>query len=300
MPTLREVVREASQFSDLEFNLLEEVFRRSLKYERVPIKVLSKALKMKEEKIIKLSTSLHSIGLLEYFGQPYPSVRLQTLGADVLALHKLAKRGLVEGLGRQIGVGKESDVYEVFGGGERYILKIFRLGRVSFRQVRRLRTYGRIDIWRSWLYRNISAAKIELNILRKLFIRGMPVPRPVYGVMHTVLMEYLDGYLLKDVDVSDSVKEVFEEIIEAVYTIYSGGIVNGDISEYNVFVLTNGEVRIIDWPQAVNVSDPRAEMLLTRDITTISKYFIKKYGFPVSQITAVLSRYGFEKYLALE
>ena len=43
----------------------------------------------------------------------YDGYRLTTLGYDFLALKALVNRGAVSAVGRQIGVGKESDVFEV-------------------------------------------------------------------------------------------------------------------------------------------------------------------------------------------
>jgi len=297
MPRLRDVILKARDFKELEFKFLNEIFRRSLYYERVPLSIISKRLKLKEDKVIDIARELHSLGLVEYFGQPYPSARLQTLGADILALHKLAQRRLVVGLGRQIGVGKEADVYEVFSEDTKYILKFFRIGRISFRQVRRVRDYGKNDVKMSWLYRNISAAKKEFSMLSRLYIQSLPVPRPIFSVMHTVLMEYLDGFLLKDIDVSPHVKDVFNEIIESIYAIYSYGFVNGDISEYNIMVLKDGTIKIIDWPQSVRVSDPRAPDLLKRDLLTISKYFMKKYDLSKQYIVSLLDKYGLSRYI---
>jgi len=262
--------------------------------------LLSSVLRTKEDRIVKVARELHGLGLVEYFGQPFPSVRLQTLGADVLALHKLAIRGLIKGLGRQIGVGKESDVYEaVSPDNTLYSLKIFRLGRISFRQVRRLRSYGTTRVWRPWLYRNVSAAKKEFNILKKLSILDLPVPRPVYSVMHIVMMEYLDGVLLKDaVFPSDDAEEVYLEIIDSIFRIYEAGYVNGDLSEYNIFMLRGGGIKIIDWPQAVERTDPSSQALLKRDILTVTKYFIRRYGLDKRFVRNILDEKGFGEFYA--
>ena len=44
----------------------------------------------------------------------YDGYRLTTLGYDFLALKALVNRGAISAVGQQIGVGKESDVFEVF------------------------------------------------------------------------------------------------------------------------------------------------------------------------------------------
>jgi RIO-like serine/threonine protein kinase len=53
--------------------------------------------------------------------------RLPYLGYDYLALRTYVARGLISGLGRRIGVGKEADIYEAVNeAGEMMVLKIHR------------------------------------------------------------------------------------------------------------------------------------------------------------------------------
>lgn len=62
------------------------------------------------------------------------------MGYDFLAIKALSNRGLITSVGRQIGVGKESDIFEVANeDGEVLVLKMHRLGRTSFRAVKRHR-----------------------------------------------------------------------------------------------------------------------------------------------------------------
>ena len=51
--------------------------------------------------------------LIHHDNCKYDGFRLTTLGYDFLALKALVNRGAVSAVGRQIGVGKESDVFEV-------------------------------------------------------------------------------------------------------------------------------------------------------------------------------------------
>lgn len=112
--------------------------------------------------------------LVHHEGARVEGYRLTPLGYDFLALKALVQRGAVSAVGRQIGVGKESDVFEVrccaprpaagdwtalrAGGedawlhgraqvvnaeGEVLALKLHRLGRTSFRAVKQKRDYLR-------------------------------------------------------------------------------------------------------------------------------------------------------------
>ena len=51
--------------------------------------------------------------LVHHDNQKYDGYRLTSLGYDFLALKALVNRGAISAVGRQIGVGKESDVFEV-------------------------------------------------------------------------------------------------------------------------------------------------------------------------------------------
>jgi RIO-like serine/threonine protein kinase len=51
--------------------------------------------------------------LVHHDNSIYDSYRLTNLGYDFLAIKALVNRGCLASIGRQIGVGKESDVFEV-------------------------------------------------------------------------------------------------------------------------------------------------------------------------------------------
>lgn len=51
--------------------------------------------------------------LVHHDASKYDGYRLTPLGYDFLAIRTLAARGHVTSVGRQVGVGKESDIFEV-------------------------------------------------------------------------------------------------------------------------------------------------------------------------------------------
>ena len=51
--------------------------------------------------------------LVHHESTKYDGYRLTYLGYDYLAIKTLVNRGVITGVGRQIGVGKEADVFEV-------------------------------------------------------------------------------------------------------------------------------------------------------------------------------------------
>lgn len=106
----------------------------------------------------------------------YDGYRLTYSGYDFLALKTMLKRGHISGVGRQIGVGKESDIFLVVNdAGEEMALKLHRLGRVSFKAIKNKRDYlknGRASRG-NWLYMSRLAAVKE----HAFMVRSMPVPR---------------------------------------------------------------------------------------------------------------------------
>lgn len=296
MVGLNKIVLYAKELGDCEWWVLKKAFYYSRNYERVPLELLTRQKLFKEDYLRRCIRKLNNYGLIEFFQQPYEGIRLYTRGADILAIKRFSDRGLIQGIGRQIGVGKESDIIEVLGyDGERYSLKVFRLGRISFKHVRKKRKYGPNERWSPWIYRNIYAAKREFEILRYLYLRGASVPRPVYRIMHMLLMDFLDGTLLNDINLEENeIGDILEQIISGIKIIYELGYVNGDLSQFNIFMLRNRKVVFIDWPQAVRSDDPEAQELLRRDIENLAKHFIRKYNVGYEYIMKLLKKYGFE------
>jgi len=67
---------------------------------------------------------------------------LNSIGYDILALHTLVEKGIIGQLGPLIGKGKESDVYGCMDDHENiFALKIYRMGRTSFKNIKNLRSF---------------------------------------------------------------------------------------------------------------------------------------------------------------
>ena len=200
---------------------------------------------------------------------------------DLLALKFYSEKDYANALGKLIAKGKESDVYEVLSPkGELYALKIFRLGRTSFKDVTRKRRAAPRQL-NTWLDVNYQAARREFNALNRLAGVTKNVPTAVATNRHTVLLKELPGIRLTNrPDLSDP-RETLREVVETVRDAYKkAGMINSDLSEYNI--LTDGkEVWLIDWPQWVGVEHPNARDLLKRDLGAVAKFFVRSYGISV-------------------
>ena len=110
----------------------------------VPIPLIASIAKLRHSGISKILSVLLRHKLVGHSNTQYDGYRLSYLGLDILALHTLKSRGIIESVGSQIGVGKESDVFEAFCPltDSIVVIKLHRLGRTSFRAVRAKRDYA--------------------------------------------------------------------------------------------------------------------------------------------------------------
>ncbi|MFB6153743.1 MAG: serine/threonine-protein kinase RIO2 [Halodesulfurarchaeum sp.] len=205
----------------------------------------------------------------------YEGFRLTFDGYDALALRTFAERETIEGFGAPLGVGKESDVFEV----QSYkplALKFHREGYTNFREVHRERDYTAEKEHVSWQYTARKAAEREYQALGDLY-PDVSVPRPIDHNRHAIVMEKVPGVELSRASLeSGQVRGVLDLILTEIARAYQKGVVHADISEYNVFVDESG-ITLFDWPQAVRTDHQNARELLERDVENIVGYFRRKY-----------------------
>jgi RIO kinase 2 len=200
---------------------------------------------------------------------------LLVTGLDIYVLKILSNRNTITSIGPQIGIGKEAEIYLAHDSQEKdKILKMFRLGRSSFKQIKRKRDISTSTS--NWLLLNIQTAKREYDILNYLRQSSTSFPIPLYRSFHCIVMEPFYGSRLADAESLDDPQSVLEKIISNVKIAYQSGYINGDLNEYNIMV-NNDNIFILDWPQAIKVDTINANVVLLRDVTNILKFFSKKY-----------------------
>ncbi len=217
---------------------------------------------------------------------------LNSIGYDLLALHALVEKKIISQLGPLIGKGKESDVYSCMDDDENLnALKIYRIGRTSFKQIKRLRSFIGERKHISWLYVNRLAAKKEFEALRKVYELNLETPKPIGYNRHIIVMEYLKGKELVYYKNIDDPIIIFNEIINQVRIIFQKAkMIHGDLGEFNIVLDEEGNLLIIDWLQWVPDDHPNAKALLKRDLKNICNYFSKKYNID-SDIDEILASF---------
>ena len=211
----------------------------------------------------------------------YEGYTLQFEGYDLLALHTFVERDTIAEFGAPLGVGKESDVYEVKSY-KPLALKYHREGYTNFREVHRERDYASDRQHVSWLYTARKAAEREYEILESLY-PDVPVPRPIDQNRHAIVMEKMDGVELARVALDpDQARAILERLLREVARVYKLGWVHADLSAHNVFVAEAG-ITIFDWPQAVRTDHPNAAEFLERDVENLVGYVRRKHPSAVAE-----------------
>jgi len=284
--SIKSIVNAYNELDTFDLRVLRVIEIGHRKFEFVPFDIIVDWSGKSEELVGKSLKKLNALGMVIRYRGNYTGYRLTFTGYDALALHTLAKRGIVEKLSpTPIGVGKESDVYagDVIGGGK-VVLKFHRLGRTSFRQIRRFRAWIGERRHITWLYESRLSAHTEYKALVLAYNAGLNVPRPITVNRHTVVMNYVNGAQLSEIDEIDDPEDTYWTIIEDVKRLFSDvGIVHGDLSEFNIMInIDDGKPYIIDWPQWIPRNAFGALDALRRDINNVSRYFMRKFGLDLN------------------
>lgn len=210
-------------------------------------------------------------------------------------------------------MGKESDIYVCASpSGQKLVLKIHRLGRISFRTVKANRDYLRNRSSASWMYMSRLAALKEYAFLKALWDEGFPVPRPVGQSRHTVVMNLVDAPPMRQIKSVPDPAALYAELIALILRLARVGLIHGDFNEFNILILQKNTTEstfsdtaaqqepssnpspdaaiaesstvtcspiVIDFPQMVSVSHPNAEYYFDRDVACIKRFFERRFGF---------------------
>ncbi|KAG5345263.1 RIOK2 kinase, partial [Acromyrmex charruanus] len=206
--------------------------------------------------------------------------RLTNAGYDYLALKVLTQRGTIRSFGNQIGVGKESNIYVVANEEETSLcLKLHRLGRTCFRNIKEKRDYHQHRHSASWLYLSRISATREFAYMKALLDRGFPVPKPIDFNRHCVVMELVEGGPLCNINEVDNVEALYDELMDLIVRLANHGVIHGDFNEFNIMIKDDGKPVIIDFPQMVSTEHENAETYFERDVNCIRDFFKRRFGY---------------------
>ncbi|MGE5155152.1 MAG: PA4780 family RIO1-like protein kinase [Bdellovibrio bacteriovorus] len=207
-------------------------------------------------------------------------------------LQSLVHDGLIDEVIRPLKSGKEAAVYVVASEGAIRCAKVYKEAnqrgfhkQALYREGRKVRNsrqaramekgsrFGRQqqeDVWQN----------TEVDALYRLAAAGVRVPQPHLFVDGVLLMELVtdeDGSAaprLNDLELTAAqALDYHDRLVREVVKMLCGGLIHGDLSEFNILVDAQGPV-IIDLPQAVDAAaNNNAARMLERDLGNLAAYF---------------------------
>jgi RIO kinase 2 len=285
LSSTEKAARVLKSLKDEEWRTLLGLERASSAHGTADVGMVSRLSRLPSERV---SFALGKLERRDLVGRRSLSYYLKVEAVEAMALREYVRRDLISALGAIIAKGKESDVYEAFTEeGALYALKLYKLGRTSFTSVRKKR-FREVAEMKSWIAVNYEAARREYTALKKLEGLSPTFPKAYAYSRSTVLLEEVSGFRLSERPELEDPKSKLLSLLDSVRMAYtSAGLVNADLSEYNV--LTDGSsIWIIDWPQAVGLSHPNSAELLRHDVMSIVKFFRRAYGVEMDEDRACM------------
>ncbi|TQN67286.1 Serine/threonine-protein kinase rio2 [Colletotrichum shisoi] len=281
-----------------DWRVLAAVEQGTKNHELVPTPLIEKLSRLRggASGVHRSISNLAKVGLIAKVKEAkYDGYRLTYGGLDYLAMHTYSTRKEVYSVGSRVGVGKESDIVMVADDrGMQCILKIHRLGRISFRTVKSNRDYLKNKQSGSWMYLSRLAAMKEFAFMKALKEEGFPVPEPIAQNRHTIVMSFIDSFPLRQISSIPDPATLYAELIDLILRLAKHGLIHGDFNEFNILIkeetsttkTDEGEEEtitlipiVIDFPQMVSMDHQNAEMYFDRDVNCIKRFFEKRFHF---------------------
>ncbi|KAH0597288.1 hypothetical protein MHUMG1_04665 [Metarhizium humberi] len=278
-----------------DWRVLTAVEMGSKNHEVVPTPLIEKIARLRggASGVHRSISALAKVGLIARVKEAkYDGYRLTYGGLDYLALHTHASRKDLYSVGNRIGVGKESDIMVVADQtGTQRVLKIHRLGRISFRTVKSNRDYLKNRASGSWMYLSRLAAMKEYAFMKALHEEGFPVPVPLAQSRHTIVMTLVDAFPLRQISDVPDPASLYADLIALILRFANHGLIHGDFNEFNILIKEEKTVSesgeeslklepvVIDFPQMVSMEHQNAEMYFDRDVECIKRFFSRRFHF---------------------
>jgi RIO kinase 2 len=281
-----------------DWKVLTAVEIASKNHELVPTALIEKSSRIRggASGVQRSISALAKAGLIARIKEArYDGYRLTYGGLDYLAVHTHVGRNDIYSVGTRVGVGKESDIMVVADEtGTQRVLKIHRLGRISFRSVKSNRDYLKKGAAAgSWMYLSKLSAMKEFAFMKALQDEGFLVPNPIAHSRHTVLMEYCDAIPLRQISSVPDPASLYADLIALILRLARHGLIHGDFNEFNILIKEEvGEALegsdelpvtlvpiLIDFPQMVSMLHANAEMYFDRDVACVKRFFERRFHF---------------------
>jgi RIO kinase 1 len=232
--------------------------------------------------------------LLEKRSEDYQVVEEVFDMPTLMVITKMVNDGILKSVKSHFAAGKESKVYIAEApDGSPLVVKIFLTvssefkkrmqyvaGDPRFTEIKK-DTRNFITVW----------ARKEFKNLQQAHRAGVRVPAPVAVEKNVLVMEFVgdeEGNVAMQLADGEVTPADYDEIVKQLAMLYQkAGLVHADLSEYNVFKNPKGEIMLLDFGSAVDVTHPNAKQFLVRDVQNVNRFFIKR-GIDVIETTKLV------------
>jgi len=101
------------------------------------------------------------------------------------------------------------------------------------------------------MYLSQLAAKKEYAFMSVLRREGFPVPEPVAQSRHTIVMEFIDSFPLRQIEQVADPAALYSDLMDLILRLARVGLIHGDFNEFNLLIR---EEVVID-PESASSSD---------------------------------------------
>lgn len=136
------------------------------------------------------------------------------------------------------------------------------------------------------MYLSRLAAQKEHAFMKVLHREGFPVPEPIAWSRHTVVMEFIDSFPLRGIEVVADPGKLYGELMDLIVRLAQRGLIHGDFNEFNILIkeeTVGDKVQVIpiviDFPQTVSTNHANAQYYFDRDVACIKRYFERKFKY---------------------
>ncbi|PVV01788.1 hypothetical protein BB560_003783, partial [Smittium megazygosporum] len=186
--------------------------------------------------LIKQLSRLHGSGINKFIGE-------------------LAKKNLITKVPNSKYIYIVSD-----GNDEECVLKIHRLGRMSFRNIKNKRDYlVNKKSSPSWMYMSRLSASKEFAFMKVLHQHGFPVPTPIDQNRHCIIMSHVKAIPLENVQNIGDIGLLYSDLMDLIVKLANHGLIHCDFNEFNILVTPDQKPIMIDFPQMVSTNHKDAE-----------------------------------------
>lgn len=213
---------------------------------------------------------------------------------SIMTLSKLINSGTIAYVNGVVGSGKEAKMYwAVDQDGKDIALKIYLVTASNFKKRKpylvddprftRIKkgTRNMVELWAQKEFRNLT----------QCVKHGIPSIKPICILKNVLVLEFIgkNGSPAKTLVESEIDENDYKDAISIISQLYKKAeLVHADFSEYNIFKTENGLV-LFDLGSAIDIRHRNAKEFLQRDITNISRFFVKR-GMTVEHPSDVMAR----------